>query len=84
MLTRLLPSRKVSCEVLVGHEFSVRSDVNSRSCVPIPNANYTFIILFFLNVTALRLLSFMYALNMEVLYKMNSEQNKMVACNAAR
>jgi hypothetical protein len=29
-------------------------------------------------MTAFRLLSFMYALNMEVLYKMNSEQNKKV------
>jgi len=33
---------------------------------------------------AFRLLNFMYALKMEVLYKMNSEQNKMVAVNAAR
>ena len=35
-------------------------------------------------MTAFRLLSFMYALNMEVIYKMNTEQNKRVAVNAAR
>jgi len=35
--------------LLVGHEFSEGSDVNTGSCVPIPNAIYTFIILFFYN-----------------------------------
>jgi hypothetical protein len=35
-------------------------------------------------MTAFRLLSFMYALNMEVVYNMNSEQNKRVAVNSAR
>ena len=33
--------------LLVGHEFSVRSDVNTGSWVPSPNAIYRFIILFF-------------------------------------
>jgi hypothetical protein len=33
--------------LLVGHEFSVRSDVNTGSCVQIPNAIYTLRILFF-------------------------------------
>jgi hypothetical protein len=69
--------------LLVGHEFSIRSGVNTGIAFHFQMRS-TRLLFYSFNMSAFWLLSFVYALNMEVLYKMNSKRSKRMAVNATR